>query len=125
MKKIKILLVSLLTVILSLFCLASCGETGKWVAVKYAQKTIMGSTEYVDIPEDNQSYIEMNKDNTIVIFIEINGISINKNGVWAKGEEEGAYLLTFDGSTEELTIEDGVMTYDAGALGIIQFEKSK
>lgn len=113
MKKIKILLVSLLTVILSLFCLASCGETGKWEVTKYK----VGSV-YIEV--DDESYIEMKSDKTIVIAIKIGSATIEKEGTWAKGEEKGTYLLTFENSTEELTIEDDVMTY-----GIYQLEKSK
>ena len=114
MKKIKILLVSLLTVILSLFCLASCGETGKWVAKSY-EAEVFGATVTKEI-EDSNSYIELKNDKTIVISIETALGTISKTGTWAKGENDGEYLLTFENSTETLTIKDGVMKYSVYVL---------
>ena len=112
MKKMKIWIVSILTVILSLFCLASCGETGKWAVTKYKAGP-------VSIDADSGSYIEMNFDKTIKIVIDIAGVSIEREGTWEKSkEEENTYILTFENTQEKLTIEDGVMTY-----GIYQLEK--
>ncbi len=111
MRKIKVWLVAILTVVLSLFCLASCGEAGKWNVTKYKAGP-------VSIEADSGSYIEMKSDKTIVVVIDIAGVSIEKEGTWAKGEEKGTYVLTFGNAEETLTIEDGVMTY-----GIYQLEK--
>ena len=104
MKKFKVLLISILTIVLSLFCLTSCGEEGRWEVTHYKVGDM-----YVEV--DSDSYIEMRNDKTLFIDIEIGLVHIYKEGTWAKGEEDGEYVVTFNGSAEEMTINDNVMYY--------------
>ena len=112
----KVLLVGILTLVLSLFCLTGCFESGKYEAVSYK----MGSMS-VEVAEDNESYVELKSDNTVVMSIDIAGfMTLEGEGTWEKGEEN--YVLTVEGIEYKATIEKGVMTLNLG-IGSIILEK--
>lgn len=103
MKKVKLFLVSLLTVILSLFCLVGC-TTGKYKAVSY--KIGPASVDITD--EDNESYVELKGDNTAIVHVKVATISVDGTGTWE--EKDDKISITIEGVTYSATEKDGVLT---------------
>ena len=117
MKKLKVFLVSLLTVVMAMFCLGACGQQGKYEAVSYK---LLGAT--VDISGDDASYVELKSKNEAVVSITIASMTWEGTGTWEKGEEKNTVVITIDGVSHNATVEDGKMTLDMG-VGSIIFEK--
>ena len=67
MKKMKVLLVGILTLVMSLFCLVGCFEEGKYEAVAYKAGPL---TVDIKADEDN-SFIELKGDKTATVSINI------------------------------------------------------
>ena len=90
MKKVKLYLVSLLTILMALFSFVGCGPVGKYTATSYKTNSISVAIE------DNNSYIELKLDKTAVIHIDVASfITINdSNATWEKGEGKEVKITT-------------------------------
>ncbi len=117
MKKIKVFLVSLLTIVLAMFCLAGCGKTGKYVATAYK----IGSTT-TDLT-DSTSYVELKGDNVAVVSIDLKITKIEGEGTWKEGEEKNTVVITVSNVPYPVTIDGNTMTLDLGIAGSIILEK--
>ena len=116
MKKMKVLLVGILTLVLSLFCMTGCFESGKYEAVSYKAGPMS-----IEISEENESYVELKSDKTVVMSIDVAGfMTLEGEGTWEKGEDN--YILNVSNVEYKATIEKGVLTLDVG-VGSIVFEK--
>lgn len=113
MKKVKLYLVSLLTIVMALFCFVGCGPIGKYTATAYK----MGSMS-IDINNSN-SYIELKIDKTAEIHIEISALnmSIDDSGTWEKGDDKEVVIKT-ENTTYTVTVDGDTLTY-----GVIVFKK--
>ena len=122
MRKIKMFFVSLLAMMLALFCFASCGEAGKYTLVSYQK-----SNGDVTIVAESASFVELGKENEATISIDLGIFTLNGEGTWAKSEEEkktllldlniGDYKAVKSGKTLKVTINM------LGAETIFIFEK--
>ena len=119
MKKVKMFLVSLLTAILCLFCLASCGERGVYRLTGYDP---IGD-DYRDIDSDaTASYIELQRKDVAVVSIDLAGIAtIEGTGTWTE-VSKNKYKISVDGLSYEVTIQDDTMILDV-KIGKIILEK--
>ena len=115
MKKVKIFLVSLLTAILCLFCLASCGERGVYKVTAYE---VGAST--VDVDSDaTASYIELQRKDVAVVSLDIAGIAtIEGTGTWTE-VSKNKYKISVDGLSYDVTIHDDEMIFDFKVAKII------
>ena len=118
MKKLKIFLVSLLTAILCLFCLASCGERGVYKVTAYE----VGSST-IDVDSDSTaSYIELKRKDVAVVSLDIAGVAtIEGTGTWSEVSDD-KYKITVDGVSYEVTIHDDEMIVNL-LVGKIILEK--
>lgn len=121
MKRVKLALVSLLMVIISLFCLAGCGYNGKYVASKIK----MGNTTTTITVEEGEptSYVELKSGNEAVISIHIDMLffeqTIESTGTWKKGEEDKTVVITTDNGEYTVIVDGGTMTLDLGVAQLI------
>ena len=121
MRKIKMFFVSLLAMMLALFCFASCGETGEW---KFKSLTADGFTgektynigeEYLgDTLTENYVVLKVNNDHT---FVYTNDNSVSE-GAWIKDKEnKNAIILYFGSYTVSAKIEKGQLSFTS-LLGV-------
>ena len=114
MKKVKLYLVSLLTILMALFSFVGCGPVGKYTATAYKS----GSISYAI--EESNFYIELKQDKTAVINIEIPALLLtinDNNATWEKGEGKEVkittrnitYTATVDGKTLSFPWWNGVV----------------
>ncbi len=110
MKKMKVFLVGILTLVLSLFCLVGCFKTGKYEVVSYTG-AISGSQS---VPKDDESYVELKSDNIVKVYLSSDVLpigSIDEVGTWTEMEdgtikiEAGIFITT-------VTIDGGTMTFE-------------
>lgn len=106
MRKIKVFVVSVLTVLLAMFCLAGCGETGK-----YALTSCKVASAEINISE-NDSYVELKSENVAVVSIDLAVGKLEGEGTWKKGAEKGAVVITLDGVDYNMTVADGNLTFE-------------
>ena len=113
MKKVKLYLVSLLTIVMALFCFVGCGPVGKYTATSYKMGPV--SMEI----KDSNSYIELKLDKSAVIHIEVSALnmSIDDSGTWEKGEDKEVKITT-ENMTYTVTVDGNTLTY-----GVIVFTK--
>lgn len=112
MKKSSTILVSLLTIVMALFCFVGCGPIGKYTATKYKAGIVS-----VDI-DNSESYIELKLDKTATIHINIaNIMTIEDSGTWEKGEDKEV-IITGKNLTYTVTVDGNTLTY-----GVVVFEK--
>ena len=116
MKKVKIWLLTLLTVVMALFGLSACGETGVYKVTEY--KVGMGS---IDVDEDfTDSYIELKSGNKLVVSIDIaNVATLEGTGTWEKGEEKNSYILNIEGIEYPVKIVDEEMVITIAVVQIV------
>ncbi|MBQ8291522.1 MAG: hypothetical protein IJX88_03305 [Clostridia bacterium] len=106
MKKVKSLLVSLLVVIMALFCFAGCGEKGKYVVTSYK----MGGAS---LSVTSDSYIELKDKDVAEVSISIMGIfTLEGTGTWKTGDDNKV-TITLEGVEYTATVADDVMTFGA------------
>ena len=120
MKKIKVFLVGLMTVILSLFCLVGCFKSGRYEAVAYKAGPIT-----IDITaehEEDVSFVELNFDKTANVSINIAIGKIEGSGTWENGEGENEVVITIEERKYTATVEDGKLIVEIFGTQII-FEK--
>ncbi|MBQ3221655.1 MAG: hypothetical protein IJB34_06820 [Clostridia bacterium] len=120
MKKIKLLLVAILTVMLSLFSLVACGEKGKYNIVSAGSVT-------VEAGEENSSYIELKSDSVAVVVLKVEvpvvgEVKLEGEGVWAKGEEKGSIVITLEGIEYNATKDGNKLTVKVLGVAFV-FEK--
>lgn len=107
MKKVKVLLVGLLTMVMCLFCFVGCGEKGVYKVTEY--KVGPASVEVTD----SESYIELKGDNVATMSIDVaKVVTLEGEGTWAKGEEKNSYIVTIENVEYPVTIVDGEMTVE-------------
>ena len=117
MKKVRVLLVSLLTMLVALFCFVGCGQTGKYKAVSYK----IGNAT-IEIEADDEaaaSYVELKGDDVAVVNIKVATLSWEGTGTWEKAEEDKTVKITVGGITYTATIEGKQMTLNLIAGSIV------
>jgi Zn/Cd-binding protein ZinT len=124
MKKFKVFLVSLLTIVMSLFCFASCGVEGTY---KFESLTVqlIGTTtikvgdEYLgqEVTEDFMT-ITLNKDNTVSFSRD----GEDSDGTWEKGED-GHIIITVGGMEIDAVKDGKKLTFSYSGLGEIVLTK--
>ncbi len=121
MKKVKLLVVSILTVILSLLCLASCGVEGKYTLVSIqlgsSTTTVEESTSYVELKSENVADVSITIDLPLV-----GEKSLTGEGTWKEGEEDNSYVITVSGIPYNAVVDGNVLTLDIFGVKI-NFEK--
>ena len=118
MKKVKAFFVSLLAVVMCLFCLVACGEKGKYEVVSY---TVGGFKQ--EVSDDDSSYIELKSDDVAVVYIKFGTMSWEGEGTWAKDEDKDDTVnITVGGITYSATIDGDTMTLNM-IVGSIVLEK--
>ncbi len=124
MKKMKVLLVGILTLIMSFMCFSGCAllKMGKYKAVSYQSVSILGASVTTELPEDNGSYVELKGDNVAVICIKVDSTDWSKEGTW-KENDDGTITITVGGVDYTTTIEGGTMVLDLGIIGKFTFKK--
>lgn len=116
MKKVKLMLVSLLTVIISLFCLVGCGVAGKYNVASYKSSSVT-----IEI-QNNESYVELKNDNTAVLSVDVASIfKLEGEGTWAK--EDNKVVITVDGVEYNATLDGNTLTLSFGRIGSVVFQK--
>lgn len=118
MKKMKALLVGILTIMLSLCCFASCAlfKAGKYEATSYK----LGALS-VDVSADDASYIELKMDKTAKVSIKIASVTIDGEGTWEENDD-GTITLEIEGVKYSAKVEDGELVLSLVA-GTIVFKK--
>ena len=123
MKKVKLLFVALLTVALSLLCLASCGTAGTY---KFkSMDTLLGTVEV------GEKYLgqEVTEDFIVIILNDDNTVSFTKEGetsqgTWKDGEEDNTVVITVAHVINiTATLDGGTMVFDWDLLGRVTLEK--
>ena len=114
MKKVKLMFVSLLTVIISLFCLVGCGTAGTYKF--YKLETSIGSWEVGEnfmgttLTEDFMTLV-LNSDNTFSLTEKEDGETDDTVGTWA--EEDGKVTLSVDGEAIMTgTLDGNTITFE-------------
>lgn len=116
MKKMKTLLVGILTIMLSICCFASCAlfKAGKYEAVSYK----FGAMS-IDVSSDDASYIELKSDKTVNVSIKIAAVTLEGEGTWEENDDdtitiviEGVnYTAKVEKSELELTLVAGTIVF--------------
>ncbi len=117
MKKVRVLLVSLLTMLVALFCFVGCGQTGKYKAVSY--KIGNATIEIETDDEAAASYVELKADDVAVVNIKVATLSWEGTGTWKKAEEDKTVKITVGGITYTATIDGKQMTLNLIAGSIV------
>jgi Zn/Cd-binding protein ZinT len=124
MKKFKVFLVSLLTIVMSLLCFASCGAEGTYKFESLTYKVIGTTTikvgdEYLgqQITEDFMT-ITLNKDNTVKFSQDGEG----SDGTWKEGED-GHIIITIGGMEIDAVKDGKKLTFSYSGLGEIVLTK--
>lgn len=117
MRKIKMLFVSLLAMMLALFCFASCGETGEWKFKSLTTDTFglteaktynIGDVYSGDTLTENYVVLTVNNDHT---FVYMNDNSVSE-GAWIKDKENKNTIILYFGSyTVSAKIEKGQLSF--------------
>lgn len=116
MKKFKLFLATVLTVILALFCLGGCFEKGKYEIEEY----LIGNT--VTEVEDNISYIELKKGKVAVVAIDLKIFKIEGEGTWKKGDEKNQIVVSVGGVDYTVEKKGDTLTMDVKVAKLV-FEK--
>ena len=109
MKKIKMLLVGLLTVLMSLYCLTGCYllQVGTYKAVSYKAGPVS-----IEVGEDNESYVELKYNKEAYVSIDLVVTKMEGTGTWEAGEEKNEVIITIDEVKYPVTIEGNTMTVE-------------
>lgn len=127
MKKMKICLVGILTLMLSLFCFVACGVTGTY---KFSYMEIAGVKYEAgsEIPMvgsfDEDSYVvTLESDGTAVISMNIMGMTEETTCTWEEAEDGKVIFKEGDIEVATATIDGGEMIIDATGMGKIVLSK--
>ena len=125
MKKMKICLVGILTLMLSLFCFVACGVTGTY---KFSYMEIAGVKYEAgsEIPMvgsfDEDSYVvTLESDGTAIVSTNMMGATQEVEGTWE--EVDGKVVIDMQGMKSEVEIDGGEMIIDAEGMGKIVLSK--
>ena len=125
MKKIKVFLVSMLSVLTMLVCFVGCGPMGTYKATAFDPIAL----EAIDIEsEETASYIKFESGKKVVISINVDlplvdPIEIKGNGTWAETETKDKYEVTLENDAKfYFTKVDGDIHLDVG-FGVLILEK--
>ena len=101
MKKISVFVVAIMTLLMSLFCFASCGEKGVYKMTSYQY----GDTvKMVDSTKEEFSYVELKKGNVATVDVNEALLIINVEGSWKRdGDNIIITQVASTGSTEVTT----------------------
>lgn len=123
MKKFKIVLMGILTLIIAMFCFVSCGVEGTYQlkSVTFAGKEAI--TVGVEGITAESFTVELKDDGTAVINSELSDLStLKKAYTWA--EKDGIIeIIQGDKTVMTATIEEDVMTLTAPLFATIILEK--
>lgn len=116
MKKVKLMFVSLLTVIISLFCLVGCGTAGKYEAISYK----VGPASIAISNQENPSYVELKSDKTAVVSIDLaNGLlKVDGTGTWEEKEDK-KIVITIEGVAFNATVDGDTLTVQLVAGSVV------
>lgn len=126
MKRMKICLVGILTLMLTLLCFAACGVAGTY---KFKSITIMGVSYEAgsQVPgmgaiEEDAYVVELNSDGTAVVTMNMFGQTDSSECAW---EEEDGKIIFKEGdvTVATATVEDGVMKLGLEGYATVVLEK--
>lgn len=118
MKKMKALLVGILTIMLTLCCFTSCAlfKIGKYEAASY---NLSGLS--LDVSSDDASYIELKLDKTAKASIKVASVTIDGEGTWEENDD-GSITLIIEGVKYSAKVEGGELVLSL-LVGTITFER--
>lgn len=96
MKKIKLLVISILTLLIGLFCFAGCAPTEGEYKLSSWKLNVGGIETEIKIDENSESYLTVNLEEDGVVTVSgklaYNGLTVldittPQTGTWEKGEE--------------------------------------
>lgn len=129
MKKIKLLIVSLLTVLMSLFCLASCATTEGTYKLSSWKLPVVGTEIVID--EESESYLSINLEKDGVVTVSgklvvagntILDMTTPATGTWTKGDDNAVEISA--GILEvTATVKSGEMVFESTLLGTLTLKK--
>lgn len=120
MKRMKIWLVGLLTLIISVTCLSGCTlfKVGKYQATSLE---VAGFSKEIDAA--NVPYIDLKLDGTAIVSIQVEGLSYEGAYNWKEKAEDSVILFKEkEGDGFELRFQDGKLVLNMLVVEIV-FEK--
>ncbi len=119
MKKMKVLLVGILTLIMSFMCFSGCAlfKVGKYKATSIE---VLGVAQ--DISSEDAPYVDLKLGGTAVVFIKAGSVSYDGEYKWEEVGEDTIKLSKDGEDGFELTVKDGELIFDFLLVKIV-FEK--
>ena len=140
MRKFKTALLSILALVLGLFCLASCGEKENSGEVNYAGTykfesmvvTSEGATVTLKVGETYMGMISLSADFMVVELKADGSASLSMamlegevtTGTWAKSETAGKIVLTFEDEAETVSCDGSTLVMDEEGMGTLTLKKA-
>lgn len=128
MKKIKLLTVSLVTVLLCLFCLAGCSMEGTYKLSKWKLPKI-GTEIVIDKDSESNLSINLEKDGVVTVSgklvssgIVLLDMTTPQTGTWEKGDN-GIVKISVGILQVEATVKGGEMVFESTGLGKLTLKK--
>ena len=120
MKKMKICLVGILTLMLSLFCFVACGGVAGTYKFSYMEMAGVKYEAGSEIPmlgafTEDSYVIELKDDGTASISMNMMGMTESVEGTWT--ETDGKVSIEIAGEAQEVTIDGNTMTIGVVGLG--------
>ena len=130
MKKIKLLMVSLLTVLIGLFCFASCAATEGEYKLSSWKLPLIGTEIKIDKDSESNLTVNLEEDGVVTVSgkLAYDGttyldITTPQTGVWEKGEDKNVIEISVGNIFNvTATVEKGTMTF-SGIFGTLTLEK--
>ena len=128
MKKIKLLTVSLLTVLLCMFCLVGCSVEGQYKLSKW-KLPVLGTEIVIDEEADSSLSINLEKDGVVTVSgkLVVAGSTIldmttPTTGSWEKNED-GTVKISAGLLQVNATVKGGEMVFESSLLGTLTLKK--
>lgn len=127
MKKLKVWLLTLVSVMAIVCCLAACGSSSKAGTYKIASMTIAG-TEYKvgdEIPvlgklTDDYVTITLNEDGTCEMVAKMVGMEIKTEGTWKENADDSNKIdMTVEGSTQTLACDGSTISMEMSGNSVV------
>ncbi len=127
MKKLKVWLLTLVSVMAIVCCLAACGSSSKAGTYKIASMTIAG-TEYKvgdEIPvlgklADDYVTITLNEDGTCEMVAKMVGTEIKTEGTWKENADDSNKIdMTVEGSTQTLACDGSTISMEMSGNSVV------
>ena len=126
MKKMKICLVGILTLMLSLICFVACGGVAGTYKFSYIEMAGVKYEAGSEIPlvgsfTEDSYVVTLESDGTAVISMNMMGMTEEVEGTWE--EADGKVVIDVEGDKSEVVVDGGEMIIDATGMGKIVLKK--